>query len=231
LAGTMGIKNIPHEERPRERLLAHGAQSLTCRELLALVLNTGTKHSSSLEIADKMIAKWRTLRGIADASVEELKQVSGVGTAKAARVLAALEFGRRLSSESGDDRRQIRSACDVADLMMPKLRDAPREEFVALLLDTKHKVIECKTISIGHLNASLVHPRELFRECVRRSAAAVILVHNHPSGDPNPSQEDIHLTRRLEEAGNLLGINVLDHVIVGDNRYISLRERGLCEVS
>jgi DNA repair protein RadC len=124
---------------------------------------------------------------------------------------------------------QVRSAADVADIMLPKMRDLPREEFVALLLDTKHRVVENKTVSIGHLNASLVHPRELFRECVRRSAAAVILVHNHPSGDPEPSPDDLNLTRRLEEAGRILGISVLDHVIIGDNRYISLRERGHCE--
>jgi DNA repair protein RadC len=168
---------------------------------------------------------------MADASVEELGQVPGMGNAKAARVLAALELGRRLVSQQGDERPQVRSAADVAGIMMPRLRDSVREEFVALLLDTKHRVIENKTISIGHLNASLVHPRELFRECVRRSAAAVILVHNHPSGDPSPSPDDLSLTKRLEEAGRLLGITVLDHVIVGDNRYISLRERGLCEVS
>lgn len=226
-----GIQHMPNEERPRERLLAWGPQALSCRELLALVLNTGTRKGSSLQVADAMLIKWRSLRQLADASVEEIAQLPGLGIAKSARVLAALELGRRLNGENGDSRPQIRSAADVADIMLPKMRDLAREEFVALLLDTKHKVIESKTISIGHLNASLVHPRELFRECVRRSAAAVILVHNHPSGDPEPSQDDLNLTRRLEEGGHLLGITVLDHVIIGDNRYISLRERGQCEVS
>ena len=140
--------------------------------------------------------------------------------------MAALELGRRLVINSVEERPRIRSAADVAALSLPRMRDLPREEFVAFLLDTRHRVIETKTISIGHLNASLVHPRELFREGVRRSAAAMILAHNHPSGDPEPSADDVRLTRRLQEAGKLLGITVLDHVIIGDNRYVSMRERG-----
>ena len=220
------IARMPKAERPRERLLTHGPQALSSRELLALVLNTGTAKRSSLALADELLVRWRDLRQLADASVEEIMQVKGLGPAKAARLLAALELGRRLVINSVEERPRIRSAADVAALSLPRMRDLPREEFVAFLLDTRHRVIETKTISIGHLNASLVHPRELFREGVRRSAAAMILAHNHPSGDPEPSADDVRLTRRLQEAGKLLGITVLDHVIIGDNRYVSMRERG-----
>ncbi|MGI6611257.1 MAG: RadC family protein [Limnochordia bacterium] len=220
---------MPRVERPRERLLAHGPQALSSRELLALVLNTGIAERSSLDLADEMLVRWRDLRKLADASVEEIAQIRGVGPAKAVRLLAALELGRRLLLQTGEQRPQIRCAADVAALSLAKMRDLPREEFVAFLLDTKHRVIEAKTISVGHLSASLVHPRELFREGVRRSAAAMILAHNHPSGDPEPSNEDVRLTHRLQQAGKLLGITVLDHVVIGDNRYVSLRERGLCE--
>jgi len=220
------IARMPKAERPRERLLTHGPQALSSRELLALVLNTGTAKRSSLALADELLVRWRDLRQLADASVEEIMQVKGVGPAKAARLLAALELGRRLVINSVEERPRIRSAADVAALSLPRMRDLPREEFVAFLLDTRHRVIETKTISIGHLNASLVHPRELSREGVRRSAAAMILAHHHPSGDPEPSADDVRLTRRLQEAGKLLGITVLDHVIIGDNRYVSMRERG-----
>ncbi|MGI6082370.1 MAG: RadC family protein [Limnochordia bacterium] len=220
------IECMPKAERPRERLLTHGPQALSSRELLALVINTGTAKRSSLDLADELLVRWRDLRQLADASVEEIMQVKGVGPAKAARLLAALELGRRLMIHTVEERPRIRSAADVADLSLPRMRDLPREEFVAFLLDTRHRVIETKTISIGHLNASLVHPRELFREGVRRSAAAMILAHNHPSGDPEPSAEDVRLTHRLQEAGELLGISVLDHVIIGDNKYVSMRERG-----
>jgi DNA repair protein RadC len=220
--------SIPRGERPRERLLAGGPSVLSSRELLALILGTGTRQRSSLDVADGLLTRWRTLRGLADASAEEMAQIVGVGPAKAARVLAALELGRRLRTQEGELRPQVRSAACVAELMGAKMRDLPHEEFVALLLDTKHRVITVKTVAVGHLNGSLVHPREVFREGVRRSAAAVVLVHNHPSGDCEPSGEDLNLTGRLQQAGRLLGIQVLDHIIIGDNRYASLRERGLC---
>jgi DNA repair protein RadC len=216
-------------DRPRERLLTGGAQVLTNQELLALIINSGTRRASSIDLAERLLSRWQSLRSLADASVEEIMQVSGIGTAKAASLLAALELGRRLMAQQGEVRPAIRGAADVANLIMPRLRDLAWEEFLAILLNTKHKVIEVKTVSVGHLNGTLVHPRELFRESVRRSAAAIILAHNHPSGDPEPSSDDLALTHRLQSAGQLLGIPVLDHIIIGDNRYVSLRERGLCE--
>ncbi len=223
------VRNLPAMDRPRERLLTGGAQVLTNQELLALIINSGTRRASSIDLAERLLSRWQSLRSLADASVEEIMQVSGIGTAKAASLLAALELGRRLMAQQGEVRPAIRGAADVANLIMPRLRDLAWEEFLAILLNTKHKVIEVKTVSVGHLNGTLVHPRELFRESVRRSAAAIILAHNHPSGDPEPSSDDLALTHRLQSAGQLLGIPVLDHIIIGDNRYVSLRERGLCE--
>ena len=223
------VRNLPAMDRPRERLLTGGAQVLTNQELLALIINSGTRRASSIDLAERLLSRWQSLRSLADASVEEIMQVSGIGTAKAASLLAALELGRRLMAQQGEVRPAIRGAADVANLIMPRLRDLAWEEFLAILLNTKHKVIEVKTVSVGHLNGTLVHPRELFRESVRRSAAAIILAHNHPSGDPEPSSDDLALTHRLQNAGQLLGIPVLDHIIIGDNRYVSLRERGLCE--
>jgi DNA repair protein RadC len=229
LPTVTSVRNLPAMDRPRERLLTGGAQVLTNQELLALIINSGTRRASSIDLAERLLSRWQSLRSLADASVEEIMQVSGIGTAKAASLLAALELGRRLMAQQGEVRPAIRGAADVANLIMPRLRDLAWEEFLAILLNTKHKVIEVKTVSVGHLNGTLVHPRELFRESVRRSAAAIILAHNHPSGDPEPSSDDLALTHRLQSAGQLLGIPVLDHIIIGDNRYVSLRERGLCE--
>ena len=228
LTTNTSIHHMPAAERPRERLLQVGVQALSNQELLALVINSGSRQASSLELATHLLNRWQSLRSLADASVEEIMQVAGIGAAKAASMLAALELGRRLMAQGGAARPAIRCVADVVNLAMPRLRDLAREEFLAVMLDTKHKVIEVKTVSVGHLNASLVHPRELFREGVRRSAAAMILAHNHPSGEPEPSSDDLALTERLQDAGRLLGIPVLDHVIIGDNRYVSLRERGLC---
>jgi len=227
-AMSISVRYMPDEEKPRERLMAKGPEGLSSRELLALVLNSGTRQASSLELADRLLSKWQTLRDLADASVEEITQVEGIGPAKAASLLAAMELGRRLVAQQGHMRPPVRCAADAASLVLPRLRDLAREEFLVLLMDTKNKVIAIKTVSVGHLQGSLVHPRELFREAVRRSAAAVILVHNHPSGDPEPSADDLSLTDRLRDVGRILGIPVLDHVIIGDNKYISLRERGLC---
>ena len=214
------IARMPKAERPRERLLTHGPQALSSRELLALVLNTGTAKRSSLALADELLVRWRDLRQLADASVEEIMQVKGVGPAKAARLLAALELGRRLVINSVEERPRIRSAADVAALSLPRMRDLPREEFVAFLLDTRHRVIETKTISIGHLNASLVHPESYF---VRRSAQCRghDLGDNHPSGDPEPR-------RRRASDPSPARSRALNHGVgpCGDNRYVSMRERG-----
>lgn len=221
------IREIPADERPRERLIHYGADALSTAELLAILLRTGTAQRSAVGLAEHLLAVFGSLRGVANATVEEMAQIHGLGPAKAAQIKAAIEFGRRLVAASDEERPRIHSPQDVYNLLGPSLRDAKKEHFVALLLDTKGGVSRTVTISVGDLSSSLVHPREVFTEAVRRSAASLIVAHNHPSGDPAPSPEDAQVTRRLVEAGELLGIELLDHVIVGDNRWVSLKEKGL----
>lgn len=219
------IRELPDSERPREKLLWRGPQALEPRDLLAIVLRTGRAGASALMVADELLAQFGSLQGLGTAAPEELAKVPGVGLVKATQLAAAFELGRRSGGRWRG--RIIRGPDDAAHLLMPEMRHLDREEFRAILLDTRHQVIAVHTVSIGHLSGTLVHPRELFKECIRRSSAALIVAHNHPSGDPSPSADDLVLTRRLVEAGHLLGIEVLDHLVLGDNRYISLKEQGL----
>ena len=220
-------KDFPVQERPRERLLQYGPEYLSNRELLAILLETGTRNQSVFALADQLIAHFGSLRALACATYEEMAEIKGIGPAKAARVIAAFELTKRLSNSSLEVREVIRSPQDAADIVMDEMSLLDREHFVILMLNTKHAVIAKKVVSIGHLNASLVHPRELFKDVIKKSSAAVILVHNHPSGDPTPSEDDIRVTQRLCEAGRLLGISVLDHIVIGDKSYVSFREQGL----
>jgi DNA repair protein RadC len=221
------IREIPSDERPRERLIQYGADVLSTAELLAILLRTGTEQRSAVGLAEHLLATFGSLRGVAHATIEEMAQVHGIGPAKAAQIKAAIEFGRRLVAAAPEERTKIRSPQDVYNLLGPSLREEKREHFIALLLDTKGGVLRTRTVSVGDLSSSLVHPREVFVEAVRHSAASLIVAHNHPSGDPTPSPEDAQVTRRLNEAGQLLGIDLLDHVVLGDNRWVSLKERGL----
>ncbi|MGQ9823686.1 MAG: RadC family protein [Desulfotomaculales bacterium] len=221
------MKDMPSELRPRERLLKEGARSLTDAELLAILLRTGTSRNTALDLAAVILANFNGLRGLVQASVEELSAVKGVGPAKAAQIKAALELGKRLAADAGEERAVIKTPADAAGLVMEEMRHLDREHFRALLLNAKNQVIGQEVISIGTLNSSAVHPRELFKSAIKRSAAAVILVHNHPSGDPSPSREDVDVTRRLVEVGRLIGIEVLDHLVIGDNKFSSLKEKGL----
>ncbi len=221
------IKDLPVEERPRERLLRQGPEFLSNRELLAILLKTGTKDRSVFTLVDQLISHFGSLRGIASANYEEMAIIKGIGPAKAAQVLAAFELAKRLSNSYLQVQEVINSPADAAAVVMDEMRLLDREHFMILMLNTKHRVIARKIVSIGHLSASLVHPRELFKDVIKRSSAAVILVHNHPSGDPTPSDDDVKVTKRICEAGRLLGITVLDHLIVGDQCFISLREKGL----
>lgn len=221
------IKDMPVESRPRERLIREGAGALTDLELLAILLRTGTATGSAMELAAALLGCFGSLRALVQASVEELSTIRGVGPAKAAMLKAALELGRRIASGSDEMRPVIRSPEDAACLVMEEMRHLDREHFRALLLNTKNQVIARDVISIGTLNSSAVHPRELFKNAIKRNAAAVILVHNHPSGDPTPSREDLEVTMRLVEAGRIIGIEVLDHLIIGDNKFASLKAKGL----
>lgn len=220
------IKDIPADMRPREKLLRYGPGILSDQELLAIVIRTGSRDANAIQLAESVLYQFRDLRGINNASPEELcASALGIGTAKAAQIKAALELGRRLNQQDTEVVR-VKSPQDVAAWVMEDLRYLQHEQFRILLLNTKNVIIACEEVSRGSLNASIVHPREVFARAIKRSAAAVILVHNHPSGDPTPSQEDINITRRLVEVGKLVGIDVLDHLVIGDGVFCSLKEKG-----
>lgn len=222
----MLMRDIHEDGRPRERLLKQGAQSLSHQELIAILLRTGTKDVSAVELANRILQKVEKLHGLKEATIEELTAISGVGKVKAIQLIAAIELGRRLALKHHEERYTIRSPQDAAMYVMQELSSLMQEHFVALLLNVKNQVIDKRTIFIGSLNTSIVHPRELFREAIKRSAASIIIIHNHPSGNPVPSQEDIDVTNRLCEVGIVIGIEIIDHIIIGNHEYISLKEKG-----
>lgn len=221
------IRDVPQEERPRERMLQHGAQALSNAELLAILLRTGTARESALTLAQRLLAEAEGLDGLMRLSLTELMQIKGIGLAKAVQIKAGLELGRRVARQRRlQEPVIIRTPHDVASYMMEEMRHLTQEHFVVLFLNTKSHVLGHETIFVGSLNASIVHPREVFQAAIRRNCASIICLHNHPSGDPQPSREDVDVTRRLVEAGKILGIDVLDHVIIGDGRFASLKEKG-----
>jgi DNA repair protein RadC len=224
------IKEWPEDERPRERLMKLGADALSEAQLLAIVLSTGDASSgrSALDLAMHLVQTFGGLRALDAASIAELRQTKGIGPAKATTIKAALELGKRLSGEPAQRNFKVTSPRDLVNYFRPRLQHLRKEVFKAILLNTKHQVLKDVTVSEGSLSASLVHPREAFLPAIKESAAAVIFLHNHPSGDPTPSTEDRELTLRLAEVGQLVGINVLDHIIVGSGTpgYISFRDAG-----
>ncbi len=221
--GTLsgGIHQWPESERPRERLLKDGPESLSDAQLMAILLRVGRPDSSAMHVAMELLQQLGGLQGLANRGIEELCRVPGVGPAKAAQLKAAMELGKRVLSTPLSTGMRIGSSADLFKHYYPLLRDMRREVFKIILLDAKHTVIRDATVSEGSLTLSIVHPREVFSLAIREAAAAVIFLHNHPSGDPQPSTEDRELTRRLVAAGELLGIQVLDHLIIGDGRYAS----------
>lgn len=225
---TSPIHSWSPQDRPRERLRALGPTALSVRELLAILVGSGGTTGSALDLADRVLGGTEpaSLRRLATVPAGSLESVPGVGSATAARILAALELGRRAAAEPPERGDPIRGPGDVFRRVGPLLRDLRQEEFHALLLNTQHRVIRDVLVTRGILDASLIHPREVFRAAIVESAAGVILVHNHPSGDPTPSQEDRTVTRQLVSAGSAVGIPVLDHVIVGSGGFVSLAERG-----
>lgn len=222
------IKDWPEDERPREKLLKRGAESLSDGELLAIILRTGdgTTKQSAMDHARALLTRFGSLRRLASAGIKEICEIKGIGPAKAATIMAAFEIGKRVSKEEIRPGDTFRCGEDVYRHYHSTMRDSKKENFLAILLDSKNKVIREVDISTGSLTASIVHPRELFNPAIKESAAAMILIHNHPSGDPTPSREDIELTKRLRDAGELLGIKVLDHIIIGDGHHVSLAEMG-----
>lgn len=221
------IRDLPLGERPRERLIHYGAAALSTAELLAIILRIGTGGESVIRLAERLLARFDGLPGLAQAAIPELCQEKGLGQAKATQIKAALELGRRLLVAAPHERPQVRSPADAANLLMAEMSLLPQEHLRTVLLDTRNRVQQIPTIYVGSLNIALVRVGEVFREAIRANAAALIVVHNHPSGDPTPSPEDVRLTRMIVEAGTLLGIDVLDHLIIGRQRYVSLKERGL----
>lgn len=225
---ALRLRELPRTERPRERLKDLGAQALSSAELLAILIGSGTAGSSALVLAQNVLARSDgSLRRLAGQPVAALTAVHGLGAARAVAIHAALELGRRLAAESRDEGAPLRNPRDVWAAYAPRLEDLPVEEFHVAVLDSQHRLDRDITITRGILNSSLVHPREVFREAIAERAAAIILVHNHPSGDPTPSADDRAITTQLVAAGRLLDIPVADHVVIGRGRYLSFAEGGL----
>lgn len=225
------VKDLPTDERPREKLLSLGAKQLSNIELLAILLHSGTRQKSVIQVAQELLSAYKEngLASIVNVAPTELIRIDGIGPAKTATLLAAMELGLRLAKQPSAEKFAIRRPEDAAMYAMPRLRYEQREHFALLLLDTKNQVMAFPDVSIGSLNASIVHPREVFRCAISYAASSIILVHNHPSGDPSPSREDLNVTKRLLKAGEILDIEILDHIIIGDNKYTSLKEQGMLQ--
>ena len=222
------IHDLPISERPRERLQKLGIEALSAQEILALILGRGVSGESVMVTAQRLLSRFGSLKGIAGASVEELSQVKGIGVAKGSQIKAAFELANRVEaySEAGN-KPLVKTPEDVVGLVRGRLKGKKKEHFLALLVDTRNQLIKVAEISVGSLDSSLVHPREVFKEAISATAASVIFAHNHPSGDPTASEDDIRLTKRLAEAGEIVGIDVLDHIIISDRNYLSLKREGL----
>ncbi|UCC90426.1 MAG: DNA repair protein RadC [Dehalococcoidia bacterium] len=222
------IHDLPISERPRERLQKFGIEALSAQEILALILGRGVAGESVMVTAQRLLSQFGSLKGIASASVEELSQVKGIGIAKASQIKAAFELANRVEgfSEAGS-KPLVKSPDDVVGLVRGRLKGKKKEHFLALLLDTRNQLIKVAEVSVGSLDGSIVHPREVFKEAISATAASVVFAHNHPSGDPTASEDDIGLTKRLAEAGEIVGIDVLDHIIIGDKNFLSLKREGL----
>lgn len=222
------IHDMPISERPRERLQRLGAENLSAQEILAVVMERGIRGESILITAQRLLEKFGSLQGIANATVEELSTVRGVGLAKSCQLKAAFEMANRWEkSTRGKSKPVVKTPEEAYNELKGKSRDQKKEHFWAILLDTRNQVIKTVEISIGSLDTSIVHPRELYKEAIAASASSVIIAHNHPSGNPEASQDDIQLTRRLIEAGTIMGIEIVDHIVIGEGKFISMKREGL----
>ncbi len=222
------IKDLPEDERPREKLCRYGVDTLSNAELLAIIIRTGQGNFTALDLANQILSIDKTsIAYLSNITSEELQTINGIGECKAAQVIAAIELGKRIGTYREDNKIKINSPNIVANLFMEEMKYFKKEHFRTLNLDTKNQIISIEEISIGNLNSSIVHPREVFNMAIKRSSNSMILVHNHPSGDPTPSKEDIDVTYRLISAGDIIGIKVLDHIIVGYDRFISMKQLNL----
>jgi len=220
------LKDLSFEDRPREKLFFDGGENLSNAELLAILLNNGNRKRTAVELGQDILQRAGSLRDLAEFSAQELCEFSGVGPAKAARIIAAIEFAKRLTAPSPKKAPALTSPAEAARFVIPRLRFLQQEVLLLILLNSKNKVIKIKEVSRGGLSSTLVHPREIFKVALKKSASAVILCHNHPSGETEPSRDDIIVTEKLISAGKLLGISVLDHLIVANNSFLSLKEEG-----
>ena len=223
---SLTIHDLPRGERPRERMQSMGAEALSAVEILALIMGRGISGESVMTTARRLLERFKDLKGISSASLEELSTVHGIGPAKACQIKAAVELGKRLDGYTEDDgKKPLKTPEDIVAVVRGRLEDKKKEYFLALMLDTRNQPIRVAEISVGSLDSSIVHPREVFKEAISASAASVVFVHNHPSGDTDPSDEDLALTKRLKEAGDIVGITVLDHIIIGGKSFISLKRQ------
>jgi DNA repair protein RadC len=228
LKNSFTVHDLPLSERPRERLSKLGSEALSSQEILALILGRGTKGESVIITAQKLLTKFGNLKNLASASIEELTQIKGIGPAKAAQIKATFELVKRLEDSPNEASKLIvKSPDDVIKTARALLKGKKKEHFVVICLDTRNHLIKTNLVSIGSLDCSIVHPREVYKEAISSSAASVIFIHNHPSGDPTPSDDDIKITKRLIEAGEIVGIEVLDHIVVCDNEHISMKAKNL----
>jgi DNA repair protein RadC len=223
------LRDIPEEERPRERLMRLGAKKLSNSELIALLLRTGSAGESVIVLAHRVLSQIGSLKELTRTTFHELIHIHGIGPAKAIQLLAGVELGRRISCTLPMEKKKILSPFNAAQYVMEELRYEQQEHFICLFLNTKNEVMDKKCIFKGSLNSSIVHPREIFSEAIKRNSASIICVHNHPSGDSMPSKEDLKITQRLVEAGYIIGIELMDHVIIGDRCYFSMKEKGLLQ--
>jgi DNA repair protein RadC len=219
------ILDMQKEERPRERLIKNGASALSDSELLAIILRTGSKKENVINLSQRILGEYN-IKQLSQINITQLMKVHGIKESKAAQISACFEIARRLESFNSVEKPKISSPEDVYRRLFPRMREQKKEMFIELCLDTKNQILKEEVISLGSLNANVVHPREVFKLALTESAAHIIVAHNHPSGDPTPSREDIEITKKLVETGNIMGITVLDHVIIGDGRHFSMKEAG-----
>jgi len=221
------IKELPEEERPREKLLSKGAEFLSNAELLALIIRTGSREKTAVELAQHIINFFGGLKNLINLSCEELKTVKGVGKAKAAQISSLVELSKRISKTKVEKGKTIFTPSKAAEILMEDMRYLEQEVVKTVLLDVKNKIIKIAEITKGGLSSSIVHPRDVFKEAIRKNSAAIIMAHNHPSGEPTPSSEDIRISKKIAKSGTILGIELVDHIIIGDGKYVSLKEEDL----
>lgn len=225
---SLKIKDIPQHERPKEKLLTYGAESLSNSELLAIILRTGTQGENVLQLSSRLLSELEGLDGILNSSINDITSIKGIKGGKASQILALSELFKRFRTlKAIKNDIKITSPKELADLLMGEMNDLTQEVLKVILLNTKNVIIGTKDVFKGSLNTSVVHPREIFKQAINKNSASIIICHNHPSGDPTPSKEDVNITLRIKECGNIIGIQLIDHIIIGNNKFVSLKEQGL----